>query len=421
MGGILNRLLSDKFRNSGLIFVLTGLICWTFSLPLSTAQDKVRFTSIFLFTTLGGFIIHLLQNGFQFFRIPFQIYKSILPVQFFSLLPLLHLFASGDNQKELFLGIPFLVIPYIYLYSFDRFPAGFGKILLLVFVSSFLFLLICLTLKGPVYVWNSIRSANSDPNLFLLDRPQMGFITGLIYFLFVFVFRLWSKPWLLAGIFLLVLAILIWIIAKMALVAFLGINLILFVYGLRKRPFLFLSILVFASVLVFTGVYKIIDSGIIPEALSKEGLSNEKYGWYYVNSINERIALWRVSFQLLQDQGNLIAGLPSRQLTELFDQKIATYFIHLAERHFNPHNQLLYLLLHYGIFGLIFFIWFWADVFRLCRKAPFLLGMWAYFLICSQTEVYLDREFGSQIFLLMLLFSLTFLKDQQTTGNRPEA
>ena len=421
MGGILKGQLPANYRGAGLFFVLAGLVCWTFSLPLSTAQDKVRFTSIFLFTTLGGFIIHLLFNGFQLFQIPFQLYKRILPVQFFSLLPLLHLIASGDNQKELFLGIPFLVIPYIYLYSFDWFPPGFGKVLLLVFVSSFLVLLASLTLKGPVYVWHSIRSEISDPNLFLLDRPQMGFITGLIYFLVVFVFRLLSRPWLLAGLFLLALAVLIWIIAKMALVAFLGINLILFVYGLRKRQFLFLSILMFASVLVFAGVYKIIDSGIIPEALSKEGLSNEKYGWYYVNSINERIALWRVSFQLLQDQGNLIAGLPSRQLTELFDQKIATYFIHLAERHFNPHNQLLYLLLHYGTFGLIFFIWFWVDVFRLTRKAPFLAGLWAYFLICSQTEVYFDREFGSQIFLLMLLFSLTFLRDQQTTGNRPEA
>lgn len=394
---------AEAIRLTGSRIALLATLLWTASLPFSMAQTT-RFTSIFLFSILGGFLLAAACKKPSLFELPFRLFRQILPLILLALLPLMHLFSAGSDQREFFLTLPFLLIPWILLFFQRDWPAFFSKTAFLVLLSSCAVLYACLLFQGPSRVWNSVRSETELPDLFLLARPQLGFLTGVIFFLAWYFLPL--GKWTFRGFSVLILVLLLWILAKIALIALAMVFLFAALYSFRRNllvvgTFSLLLIAAFTALIWF-----LVSSGLLSEAFSRDGLSFDRYPKAYVNSINSRVVLWKASFRLLSENSNWISGIPSEQLGPALDARVGELNGYLQTRHLNPHNQFLYILLHYGIPGFVVLLFFWYRVFRTCRKSLPLTGMWLFAFICSQTEIYLDREFGTQIIMLMVFFSV---------------
>jgi O-antigen ligase len=297
-------------------------------------------------------------------------------------------------------------IPWILMHFRSSWPGSFPKIAVAVLLLSFFFLCFILFLQGPQTVWNSVRSEEEIPDLFILARPQMGFLAGLLFFLSDQTFKL-NRNRLLYGLsFAFTGLILLWILAKIALISFLLVMLLLQIWQLRKRPLVFAGITGFFVVCLLGAVLFVSKTGILAQAFSPGGLSFDQYPKAYVNSINSRLVLWQAGFQVLGEGNNLFSGVPSELLQPELDAAVGSLNAYLESRHLNPHNQFLYMLLHYGIPGLIVFCLFWFGLFRMSAVSAPVAGLWIFAFCCSQTEIYLDREFGSQLYLLLLVLSI---------------
>jgi hypothetical protein len=378
-----------------------GLLLWSASLPFAMAQS-VRFTSVFLFVIAGGFLLHCLAHGFHFFRISLADFKLILPLMLLAVLPLLHFF-SGYNKRELLLLAPLFFVPWMLFYLKEEFPRMLQRGVLLSLAASCLVLVLLLTAKNPLLVWHSVRSEQELPDIFLLARPQMGLLTGLLFFLSVHFLILQKKLWRMLLPLMVAAGILFWILAKMAIIA-LGISILFLSFILLKnRPLVLVVSSGFLMILVISGAIWLFQSGLPQEALSRDGLSFQKYPKAMVNSINSRIVLWKAGKDVLMESSGLICGIPSAQLELKLKAATANYNAYLAGQNLNPHNQPLYMLLHYGFAGLLVLLLIWYRLFEKVRKYPALLAAVLFLLICSQSEIYLDREFGTQLFMLVFI------------------
>lgn len=392
---------------AGIQLAVGGLLLWTASLPFAMAQT-VRFTSISLFVILGGFLVQRI-----FFRMPsgfppLRKLRLLLPLLLLSLLPLLHFIPSGENQRELLLGLPLLLLPPVFLLMSDDFPVWLPKMLLLVLTASFFVLLVFLLSKGPFRVWMSVRSETEIPDLFLLARPQLGLLCGMVYFLLFHSIPPLRRPLPFLLLFLFFALILWWILAKIALIAFFLAHLAWLIYLLRNRPLILISFCALLFLVSLAMAIRIQQSGWVAEALSREGLSFEKYPKALVNSINSRIVLWKASAGLLADGSHILLGLPSGKLESELQKATARYNGYLAGQKLNPHNQFLYLMLHYGLPGFLVFCLLWISLFRQVKKQVPLVCLVFFFLVCSQTEIFIDREFGIQLYLLLFLLMAFF-------------
>jgi len=391
------------------IALLTCML-WVFSLPFSMAQ-QTRFTSIFLFSILGGFLIKVLTEGFDPWRVPFRTVRLILPLGLIAVLPLLHFVPTGNNTRELLLNAPLFLAPYILFYLSRDWPNWYPKAIVFILAFSFVLLTGFLLMKGPNTVWISVRSETELPDIFLLARPQMGFLAGVLFFICRQQFYFLQKPVLSAISFGLTILLLFWILSKIALLAFISAVFLCWVIASKSKPWLFASQITLLSVGIFLVFWKLMSSGLVTEALSRDGLSFEKYPKAYVNSINSRVVLWRASFDLVSRPENLITGISSEKLVKELDFAVGNYNPYLQTRHLNPHNQFLYLLLMYGVLGMICWIYFWSSILKAIRKFPVLISMWCFMFLCSITEIFIDREFGTQMYLLMIFLSVRVLPD----------
>lgn len=389
---------------------LLACMLWVFCLPFSMAQ-QTRFTSIFLFSVLGGFLIKVLTEGFDPWRVPFRIIRLILPLGLIALLPLLHFVSTGNNTRELLLNAPLFLVPYILFYLSRDWPKWHSKAIVFTLAFSFVLLTGFLLMQGPNTVWFSVRSETELPDIFLLARPQMGFLAGVLFFLCRQQFIFLQKPVLSAISFGLTVLLLFWILSKIALLAFISAVFLCWVIASKSKPWLIASQITLLSVGIFLVFWKLMSSGLVSEALSRDGLSFEKYPKAYVNSINSRVVLWRASFDLVSRPENLITGISSEQLVTELDFAVGKYNGYLQTRHLNPHNQFLYMLLMYGVLGMVCWFYFWSSVLKAIRKLPVLISMWCFVFFCSITEIFLDREFGTQMYLLLIFLSIRVLPD----------
>jgi hypothetical protein len=411
MGSLLKFWPIIKQAKPGSRIAFAALLLWVFSLPFSMVQ-QVRFTAIFLFSILGGFLIHVLMEHFQVFRLPLSVLKKLFPLVFLAMLPLFFVALHGDNKREFILYLPFLVIPAIVMYLKPEFPQNLSRLVFLVLFAAWFLLLLSFLLKGPVTIWHYMRSLEENGGIrLLIGRPQMGLLTGLVFFASLHLFAMGYARTL--TFFIAILLILFWLLSKMALLAILLSSGFVLLLQLIRKPWAFMLVLFLFSVLAITGFKILATSGIVTELMGKGGLSFKKYPKLYVNSINSRVVLWRASYDVFTENHNWIIGLPSEKLTAEMNKAIACYNGYLAGKNFNPHNQFLYLILHYGLPGLCFFIWFWAGIFWISRKSASLIGLWLFFFICSQTEIYIDREFGVQILMLMVILTILLVDQKQ--------
>jgi len=395
---------------AGSRIALLACMLWVFCLPFSMAQ-QIRFTSIFLFSILGAFLIKVLTEGFDPWRVPFRIVRLIFPLGLFAILPLIHFFPAGSNTRELLLNAPLFLIPYILFYLSRDWPKWQTKAMVFSLAFSFVLLTGFLLMQGPNTVWFSVRSETELPDIFLLARPQMGFLAGVLFFMCRQQFLFLQKPVLSTISFGLTVLLLFWILSKIALLSFISAVLLCWVIASKSKPLLFVSQITIISIVILFLIWKLMGSGLVTEALSRDGLSFEKYPKAYVNSINSRVVLWRSSFDLVSSPENLFSGISSDKLLQELDFAVGKYNPYLKTRHLNPHNQFLYLLLMYGVLGVICWFCFWSSILKAIQKYPNLISMWFFMYLCSITEIFLDREFGTQVYLLMVFLSVRVLPD----------
>jgi O-antigen ligase len=205
----------------------------------------------------------------------------------------------------------------------------------------------------------------------------------------------------------LVVGLLFVVLTKMALLSFLAGSLVYLLYRNRKNgPVLILFGTALLLGTVFLG-YKILNSEAFHQVVDLGGIHFETIPKTYSNSVNNRLILWRASWEVLSQGNHWMTGFSPEQLQLVLDQQVAVHNGYLTTQHLNPHNQFLYLVLKYGIPGVLTFIFLWYRIFRsaLIQKNAYWLGLWSFVFICCFTEVYLDRELGIQLFILFFFLS----------------
>jgi hypothetical protein len=406
-----------RLREASQFLILAGLTLWSFSLPFAQAQHT-RFTSIFLISFLVGFLIFLRSDGFSLYRFPYKDALKTLPWVTIGLLPLMH-GLDGDSGKEFVARLPFLFLPFAFLYwqrivRFQPFPW---------MAPAFLAgLLICLGVVfsfGPVYVYDAVRTLedSAQEGIFLINRPYFGFVLGLVAPIALSSQGTWLKmpAWVQVLVVLVTCGLQWFMLTKLSLLAFaLAITAGILLLLKRSPVGLFLGIGLILGVSIFSGI-QFFQSPVWQEIRQKNGISYHHLPKEYSNSINNRLILWKASVSLIQEGKIPIWGQNPEALQSALDTEVARQNTYLASRHMNCHNQPLYMGLKYGIPGFLVWIWFWAGLFVQSWKSP---GKWPFALtlyiwLCSLTENYLDREMGIQLYLLVFILVWANLKSSK--------
>jgi hypothetical protein len=122
------------------------------------------------------------------------------------------------------------------------------------------------------------------------------------------------------------------------------------------------------------------------------------------NSINNRLLLWRAAGDLLASPESW-KGYPPGELQPKLDRAVSRYNGYLETMHLNVHNQFLFMVLHHGWPGLLVWLWVWLALFGESKRAGASWFWGTFFLfICTQTEVYWDRETGVQLWVVWMFF-----------------
>jgi len=403
MAAIQNVISFFTSQNLGSRISWLAAVLWCFALPFAQIQHT-RFTSIFLFSILGGFLISILRNGFSIYKVPFRNFKQCLPFIFLAILPLIHGFDSEANAKEIVLRAPLFIIPFVLLYQAVSWHSRTKVILMVTFLLSYCICNAVLFSWGIEEVYCFVRSELETGPLFLISRPYFGICAGIVFFgISGLLFPDSKSIGLDFGLFLPVAALLFIILAKISLIAFCISFAVYLFLKYRKRPVFLLSFVFISGLILAVGTFKVVQSSAFKDAVTLGGINYSSLPKVYSNSINNRLILWRASFQLLKEGSHGLTGYSPEELQTALDKKVSQYNGYLTNWHLNPHNQLLYMVLKYGLFGLAVFIFLWSSL--LFGNKPIWTGAWFFIFICSFTEVYLDREMGVQLFILTFFLS----------------
>lgn len=402
--GAITTFLADRKLGSRLSWL--GVFLWALALPFAQVQ-QTRFTSIFLFTILGGFLISCIRNGFSIFQVSFRQTLTCLPFAALALIPLLH-GIGGETGKEIVMRAPLFIIPWILLYQSNEWATRSRWWVGAAFLFSYGICTMYLLSFGAHEVFHFVRSDQEIGPMFLISRPYYGLVTGIAFFVWVGL----MDPRPSAGMrdFLLFLLVAFWmwvVLSKIALLAFGACFVVYILIQNRKKP-VFMGV-AFALILLSASVlgYKLFHSKVVKEMIELGGINYSTLPKTYSNSINNRLILWKASAAILTDGSHWITGYSPEELQKALDQKVGESNAYLTTRHLNPHNQFLSMLLKYGLAGFVLFNLFWFVRLKksLSNAHPGLFALWLFCFFCGFTEVYLDREMGIQLYILLFFLS----------------
>lgn len=126
------------------------------------------------------------------------------------------------------------------------------------------------------------------------------------------------------------------------------------------------------------------------------------------NTLNLRLAKWKTSFNIFIKHP-IFGVSPGDNRKALLNGYIHNKYFFCAEKKFSPHNQYLYILTSFGVFGSLIFLWAFIVPLNIRftrERALFTLSFSIFFL----TEDILERQQG--LFLWVLLYSL-YLNDEK--------
>jgi O-antigen ligase len=412
-----------KFRISRL---MNGLAFWAFagwSLVLPFAQiQQTRFTSMCLFIILGAFLVKSLLG-----QIPSPNFRShitsVLLLLFIALLPAID-FWRWQNQslggEAVLLRLPFLVLPFLVLEFEKSWPPHWRKTNFLILLGSFFLALLIFGFQGFSKIYVAARSDSYDQLKTLLHRPYIGIISGV--FGLTALSLLWenSKKWAF-GIWILFFIPPLWVLSKFSLFAYLVAALGFGLFYLRNHP-RFLGLLLFFIIgfTIFIS-FKVIKSQAFKEFQQNGEVNFETLSKTYANSLNNRSLLWKSSIEILHENQNWIWGLGTGNFQPELDKKISQYSSYLPGIHLNPHNIFFYYWLQYGLLGLALVFLFFIQLFKEARKSsnPGMVWIVIFLFLCCQTEIFLDRELGIQLFLWWLIVLIWDRKPQSPAWESP--
>lgn len=402
--GKVTTILTDRTLGSRLSWL--GVFLWAFALPFAQVQ-QTRFTSIFLFAILGGFLISCFRNGFSIFQVSFRQTLTCLPFAALALIPLLH-GTSGDTGKEIVMRAPLFIIPWILLYQSSQWSSRRRWWVGISFLVSYGICTLYLLSFGPSEVYHFVRSDEEISPMFLISRPYYGLVTGIAFFIWVGLID--PRPTSGLRDFLLFLAFSFWmwvVLTKIALLAFAACFVVFVLIQNRKNTVFMGAAIALGMLLLSVLGFKVYHSKVLKEMRELGGINYSTLPKTYSNSINNRLILWKASAAILTDGTHWITGYSPEELQQALDQKVGESNSYLTTRHLNPHNQFLSLLLKYGLVGFVLFIVFWGVRFRKSfnDSHPGLFAVWLFCFFCGLTEVYLDREMGIQLYVLLFFLS----------------
>jgi len=383
-----------------------GVFLWALALPFAQAQ-QTRFTSIFLFTILGGFLISCLRNGFSIFQVSFRQTLACIPFAALALIPLLH-GVSGDTGKEIVMRAPLFIIPWILLYQSSQWDPKSRWWVGVAFLFSYGICTLYLLSFGPSEVYHFVRSEQEFSPMFLISRPYYGLVTGIAYFVWVGLIDPRPKSGFRDFLLFLLFAFWMWVVlTKIALLAFIACFVVFVLIQNRKNSTFLATSFALGFILASVLGYKVFHSKVLKEMRELGGINYSTLPKTYSNSINNRLILWKASAAILTDGTHWITGYSPEELQLALDQKVGEYNSYLTTRHLNPHNQLLSMILKYGLAGFVLFILFWSIRFRrsYSDSHPGIFTVWLFCFFCSMTEIYLDREMGIQLYILLFFIS----------------
>lgn len=409
--GILPKIENQPIQTGLNLLCLTGFLFWSAALPWAQVQET-RFTSIALFVILGSWLFQL-PFGFRLKPISPEFKALVMIFLFIGILPLLDFWRWRfpiESLKSFQLRLPFLFMPFLIWNFEEKWPENWVRLAFGSFGLSLLLTIAFSLFQGPSKIWNLLHSNHSADLELIIERPYYGLILGSVIPLFFFIF-----PKNRSFLFVLVpsiLAFLVLILAKFALVSIFGVACLWGLFALfqtlqsqwQKRIFWMVT----SSCLVI-GLGCLVQSSLLQAVGTKEGIPTEQFGMAYTNSVNTRLVIWKAALEILRNDHNWIFGLGTENIQPALDAIYQRENVYVFQQHFNPHNLFLYFSLQYGIAGFILpVVWFMVMAFRGANSAKlsFLL-IWTFVFFCMQTEVVINRELGVH-FILWLALVLTF-------------
>lgn len=397
----------SALARTGRILGFTGALAWAFFLPLSQAHQHIKATSICLFVVLAGFLACIPAFRFDSGRIRPGDFRLLLPFAALALLPLLHLPLSAESARQVVLRAPFFAFPFLLVHGWRTWPGRSNRLLAGMLSAGLLAVLIMLLAQGPAELYQRVRNLSDEACWWVISRPYLGIWLGFMVFLAAGTAAVWGRKIQVqagAACGLAALGLAGALLAKMAFLA-LAICLpgwLLTLYRKNLRLMMVAVLLLAAG--AGTGLYRFGQTRVWEDLRDKGEIRFETLSKTYANSINNRLLLWRAAGDLLTRPESWKGYAPGEVQPEL-DRAVSRYNGYLETVHLNVHNQLLFMALHHGWPGLLVWLWVWVALFRESMRAgvPWFWGTFFLF-ICSQTEVYWDRETGVQLWIAWVFF-----------------
>ena len=385
---------------------IVGFFVWTAAIPFAQTQ-KIRFTGISLLVMLGAFLVFL-PGKFSFRRIFKEDLALLLIFILLGISPLLD-FYRWENPKPswsiLVLRLPMVFLPFIVL-QFSRFwNPQWKKLAVLVLLVSTLGSIILFCSQGISFAYQTIRLGEDELKLYSpVSRPYHGFLIGISFFSVLYIFRE-RLNYFLVGLLIVFFSFLWLILAKLAILSLLICSFIFALFVLRNRPKILALILL--GFFVVSGIlfWKFSSSKAYQDLVQTGTFSFSNAPKLYVNSFNSRLILWESTVELLKKDNTWIFGLGTQNFQERLDNQVLIHNGYLFTRHLTPHNLFLSYWLQYGLLGVftVFLLFFLLVKKAIAKKriSLFLLTLFLFFSV--QTEIYMDREMGVNLFIWILV------------------
>ncbi len=396
------------------------LIAISFLLPIHTG-----YTGIFMVT---AFIIWLWANHFRISflnKVNRNIFFSCIALALVYAAALLYSSNQNEAMRKLVLRISMFIFPLMFLAE-SKIEIPKINTLLTAFISGGIVCALLLIIHGGfIYFTNG-------ENLFATRRLTIFLKINPAYLSLYFVFMIsilaqkislsnsyFKSSMYVAAILIFIFMVIILSARQQILILLLLLILLpMVLIGKKKKIFAFsYSVLIAASLVALLFLFPSTKSRL-------ENIGNEistPYSYNSVNSINERIVIWKAASKLFFRQPIIGYGTGDDNDVLLQEYKIEHLDWPLTDR-LNAHNQLLQTSLATGILGIFFLLMLFAVSFYYSTKGQnFLLGVFIIsFILSTLTESMFETEAGVVYFSL---FNSIMLADylKQISSNREQA
>ncbi|WP_372754710.1 O-antigen ligase family protein [Mariniflexile sp.] len=361
-------------------------------------------------------IINLVLHIYFFFHnrekinnknLSFEIYVLVL----FALI-VINFLITASQVKELDTFLYLLIYPLLFIVMKQQyFVISISKVIN-VYLTS---VLICVFYLFIINALNNTITTSTNtyfPIYLDITHVYLGMYIGL-GLCFLLALKIRNKTYIRQKldylIFAILLFMLIYIGARIALIAVLLLILLSFYIKIQLKPFIkiiILSVILFGILAISFKAIPRVRMGVDSIVRIYESIRTDNKFDMVHNSwenMNQRYLI--ISYSVKEIEKNYLFGIGIKNVKELVSNKIiADGFIHFSP--INTHNQYLHYMLGMGIPSFLFFAWMLISFLKANRNIILALYYMIFFLVIMMTESILVRISGlSLFFLFYLIFS----------------